>query len=68
MDYVPVLQVMREGGPLLQEDSLVCLWRQVRAMQARKWREGAIVRTYAQFDEPLEQGLQHNLPAVTIAP
>lgn len=68
LDYVPALQVMRDGGPLQQEDSLCCLWAQIRALAGRKWREAVIVRTYDQFQEQFEQALQHNLPAVTIPP
>ncbi|XP_074596314.1 nuclear cap-binding protein subunit 1-like [Brevipalpus obovatus] len=62
------LRVWYSDTPHPQEEYLGCLWAQISKLRSDKWAERHIYRPYLSFGKVLCEGLQHNLPNITIPP
>ncbi|KAI8927873.1 armadillo-type protein [Entophlyctis helioformis] len=52
--------------PYRQVDKLELLWTQVQGMRATNWDARILVRPHELFETTLSQGLQHELPPVSV--
>eukprot|EP00794_Sanderia_malayensis_P009859 gene9859-10869_t len=64
--HVKALHVWSTNDPHPQEESIDCLWEQIKKMKNDGWEERFIARPYVEFHAVLCKALPHPIPALKI--